>query len=194
MSTGVADRNDASSRSPWWSLRGRGEGVQWAVLLPLSIAFTAVLEKIHLPAALLLGPMMAGILVAADNASVRVPRWLFAFAQAVIGCMMARSITSSIVGTMARDWPLFAAATLSVIVAGSLLGWVLALMRVLPGTAAVWGTSPGAATAMTLMADAYGADMRLVAFMQYLRMVIVALVASVIARIWTPPSHGQIAG
>ena len=39
----------------------------------------------------------------------------------------------------------------------------------LPGTTAVWGSSPGAATAMVLMAEAFGADARLVAFMQYLR-------------------------
>jgi membrane AbrB-like protein len=54
----------------------------------------------------------------------------------------------------------------------------------MPGTTAVWGSSPGAATTMVLMADAYGADMRLVAFMQYMRVVCVALFASLVARIW----------
>jgi membrane AbrB-like protein len=54
---------------------------------------------------------------------------------------------------------------------------------------------PGAATAMIVVADAYGADARLVAFMQYLRVVMVAVVATVVARIWAPgpgagPSHG----
>ena len=39
---------------------------------------------------------------------------------------------------------------------------------------------------MILMAEAYGADIRLVAFMQYLRVVMVALVASAVARIWAP--------
>jgi membrane AbrB-like protein len=38
---------------------------------------------------------------------------------------------------------------------------------------------------MVLMADAYGADMRLVAFMQYLRVLLVALIASLIARFFT---------
>jgi hypothetical protein len=37
---------------------------------------------------------------------------------------------------------------------------------------------------MMVMADAYGADARLVAFMQYVRVVMVALVASIIARFW----------
>jgi uncharacterized membrane protein AbrB (regulator of aidB expression) len=37
---------------------------------------------------------------------------------------------------------------------------------------------------MVVMAEAFGADVRLVAFMQYLRVVCVAVVASVIARFW----------
>jgi Transition state regulatory protein AbrB len=37
---------------------------------------------------------------------------------------------------------------------------------------------------MMVMADAYGADARLVAFMQYVRAVMVAIVASIIARFW----------
>jgi uncharacterized protein len=35
-----------------------------------------------------------------------------------------------------------------------------------------------------VMADAYGADARLVVFMQYVRVVMVAIVASIIARLW----------
>jgi uncharacterized protein len=37
---------------------------------------------------------------------------------------------------------------------------------------------------MMVMADAYGADARLDAFMQYVRVVMVAIVASIIARLW----------
>ena len=44
---------------------------------------------------------------------------------------------------------------------------------------------------MTLMAEAFGADVRLVAFMQYLRVVLVTVVASVISRIWATPASGD---
>ena len=57
-------------------------------------------------------------------------------------------------------------------------------VAVVPGTTGVWGSSPGAASAMVVMADAFGADARLVAFMQYLRVVCVVVVASLIARFW----------
>jgi uncharacterized protein len=59
---------------------------------------------------------------------------------------------------------------------------------VLPGTTAVWGMAPGGASAMMLMAGAFGADARLVAFMQYLRVVLVAAAASVVARLWVGTS------
>src|SRR5690606_37154418 len=74
-----------------------------------------------------------------------------------------------------------------VIIISSLLGWLLARQQLLPGTAAIWGSSPGAASAMMLMAEAHGADVRLVAVMLYVRVVLVALTASVVARIWAVP-------
>jgi len=57
----------------------------------------------------------------------------------------------------------------------------------LPGTTAVWGSSPGAATVMVLMSEGFGGDPRLVAYMQFLRVMLVALVASIVARLWVAP-------
>ena len=91
-----------------------------------------------------------------------------------------------------EEWPLFLGVVLTVIAASSALGWLMSRWRVLPGTTAVWGSSPGAATAMVLMAEAYGADAQLVAFMQYLRVVFVAVAASVIARFWIDASGAAI--
>lgn len=175
------------------SFGSRGRGVQWAVMLLLSGIFVAVLEAAGLPAALLLGPMVAAIVVAAGQGTLRVPRVPFFMAQAVIGCMIARSITPEIIGTMAQDWPLFAGVIFSVIASSALIGLLLTRWRVLPGTTAVWGSCPGAASAMTLMAEAFGADVRLVAFMQYLRVVLVTVVASIVARIWVTPAPGHAA-
>ena len=107
-------------------------------------------------------------------------------AQAVIGCMIARSIPPQHNRRdYARDWPLYIAVVIAVIAASSALGWLLPRWRVLPGTTAVWGSSPGAATAMMLMAAAYGADIRLVAFMQYVRVLLVAFAATIVARFWS---------
>ncbi|WP_239002739.1 AbrB family transcriptional regulator [Rhodovastum atsumiense] len=156
----------------------------WALLVLLSVLLAAAFEWMRLAAALLLGPMLAGIVVAAGLAPVAVPRPLFWLAQGVIGAMMGRVITLPILSAMLRDWPLFLLSIGAVIAAGMALGWLLARWRVLPGSSAVWGFFPGAALAMALMAEAFGEDIRLVAFMQYLRVALVTLAASAVAQLW----------
>jgi membrane AbrB-like protein len=163
----------------------RPRWLQWTALLLLSAIFVPILELLHLPAALMLGPMIAGILVAASVGTVNVPRTPFVLAQGVIGCLMARGIPLSTLDEILRDWPLILSVVLAVIIASNALGWMLTRWQVLPGSTAIWGSSPGAASVMTLMSENYGADMRLVAFMQYLRLVLVALAASAISSIWT---------
>lgn len=161
---------------------------RWAVLLALSAAAIVLLELSHIPAAFLLGPMIAAIVLAVRDSKVAIPEPIWMLAQGVVGCMIATSIPLSILGELSRDWPIFVAGVVSVIVAACSLGLLLAKLQVLPGTTAIWGSFPGAASAMTIMSGDFGADMRLVAFMQYLRVVIVSATASLVARIWTGQS------
>ena len=164
--------------------------LQWAALIVLSMVVAAVLTTIRLPAALFLGPLVAAILLSSVQASIRVPHISLLSAQAVVGAMIAHSMPLSLFGELFADWPLFLAGVVAVVAVSTALGWVLAKRQVLPGTTAIWGSSPGAATAMILMASDYGADTRLVAFMQYVRVVCVAAVASLVARTFGVASGG----
>lgn len=166
------------------SLRGRPIIFQWFVLVAGSLVLLALLELIHLSAALFLGPMFAAIAVAAYGGQLNVWRPAYLLSQGMAGCLIARGITPEILAEIVRDWPVFVSCIVSVILFSVALGGVLARLEVLPGTTAVWGSAPGAATAMTLMSEAYGGDLRLVAFMQFLRVVLVAFVASIVARLW----------
>src|SRR5262245_51307499 len=159
----------------------RARGGAWVCLIVLSVALAAGLEALRLPAALLIGPMVAGVIVASTLGRIRVGDTIFAAAPGVIGCMIARSIPASNVNEAAMDWPVFVAGVMSTIVMAALVGWVLTRFKVLPGTSAIWGSAPGGAAAMTILAEAYGADVRLVAFMQYLRVFCVTSVASLFA-------------
>lgn len=162
-------------------LAGATPVMQWTVTIALSVAASAVLAAIGLPAALLLGPMLAGIVVSATGAKLRVPRQTSLPVQAIIGCMIAKMLPPAIFTQIGAHWPLFTFGVVSVIAASTLLGWLLMRLRVLPGSTAVWGLSPGAATVMILMAEAHDADAQMVALLQYLRVLIVATVASVAA-------------
>jgi membrane AbrB-like protein len=152
-----------------------------------SLAFIVPLELMRLPAALLLGAMAAAILVAVFEGRLAVPGWPYVLAQGLIGCLVARSVGPAILATMLQQWPLFLAGVCSVLVISTSLGALLARWKVLPGTTAVWGSAPGAATVMVLMSENFGGDPRLVAFMQFLRVMLVALLASIVARLWVAP-------
>ena len=165
-------------------MRGRSSwrrAARWGALLLLSALLVVLLEALRLPAALLLGPMVAAIVLAVSGGGMALPRPAFYLAQGVVGTMIAGVLPAAIFHKIAEDAPIFLAGTASTVAAASLLGWLLARSGALPGTTAIWGSSPGAATAMTVMSEAYGADIRLVAVMQYLRVVCCALAATLVA-------------
>ncbi|BAU92141.1 transport protein [Methylorubrum populi] len=157
--------------------------LRWTALLAVSAALAYGLSRAHFPAALLLGPMLAAIIFGVRGAGLSLPRPLFLAAQAVIGCLVARSATTEIAATLREDGLIILAVVGVTVVAGALTGLALTRLRVLPGTTAAWGSSPGGAAAMVAMAEDYGADPRLVAFMQYVRVAAVVLSASLAARL-----------
>lgn len=154
---------------------------QWLLILLLSVFCGGVLELAGLPAAALIGPMLGGAIAGINGATVRIRKSWFAAAQAVIGILIASAIEIEIALTFEDDWPLFIGFVLATVAASSVLGWLISRWKILPGSTAVWGSTPGAATAMVLMAEAFGGDARLVAFMQYLRVLLVAITAAGIA-------------
>ncbi|GAB7078384.1 AbrB family transcriptional regulator [Megalodesulfovibrio paquesii] len=158
-------------------------GGQWVALLLVSAVLAYGLQQAAFPAAMLLGPMLAGVLFAMRDATVHVPRWAFGAAQAVIGCMVAITLTPSTLATLGQDWLAMLLVIIVVIFAGAVVGLMLMRYGSLPGNTAAWGSSPGGAAAMTAMAEAFGADVRMVAFMQYLRLFVVVLTASGVSRL-----------
>ena len=171
---------------------GLPRAAQWLALLVGSLLLFGVLQLAHLPAALLLACMLVGIAASLRGFAVRVPQSFLYPAQGLIGCLMAQSLQPALLLRVLHDWPLFLGFTFLVMAASMGLGWWLSRHKVLPGTTAIWGLAPGAASAMVLMSEAYGADPRLVAFMQYTRVIIVTAVAALVARLWLGP--GSSAG
>ncbi|GAB4218413.1 MAG: AbrB family transcriptional regulator [Rhodoferax sp.] len=163
------------NRRPLWQ--------RWAALLSVSALLGSGLSAVHMPAAVLLGCMIAGIWVALRGGALKLPPRLFAWGQGLLGCLMAQSLHPEHLDRVLGNWPVFVLATLSLIGASAGLGWWLMRRQIMPGTTAVWGMAPGAASAMVLMAESHGADMRLVAFMQYTRVVVVTALAALVAHL-----------
>lgn len=161
----------------------------WGGLLALSVVTTVLLELAHLPAALLLGPMAAAVLLAVRGAGLALPGAVMTMAQGIVGLMIAGILPPGLIPEIAARWQVVGAGTLSTLAIAALLGWMLTRSGLLPGTTAIWGSAPGAASVMTLLSQDYGADIRLVAFMQYLRVACVALAAALVARAFGAHGH-----
>jgi hypothetical protein len=170
--------------------------LRWIALIALSIVLSEVFDHFRLPAGRLLGPMVAAITMAVLGAEVQVSRFAFIGAQGVVGCLIARGVPGTILSSLSAHWFVFIFGVVAVSALANTLGWLMSRWDVFPGDTAIWGSAPGAASAMMIMAEAHGSDARLVAFMQYLRVVCVSVCASLVAHWWTGAgaSHAPAAG
>lgn len=182
------------SRKSAETCRPRSAAARWAALLALSGLISFLWGALGLPAALLLGPMIAGILFGVNDLHLTVPRGPYLGAQAVIAAMVSASITPAIVSTFSRDALLFCLVITATLLGAAALGWLISRSGLIPGSSAVYGTSPGAASAMVLLGEAEGADPRLIAFMQYSRVLLVALAAVLVARFWAGAASAHAPG
>ncbi|RDK85128.1 hypothetical protein C8D90_11254 [Enterobacillus tribolii] len=157
--------------------------VQWTVLIAASLLLGTLFQIWHIPAALLLGPMIVGVAMGLFGASIRISGKLFVASQAILGCLIAQSLSPSVLTPLLDDWPIVLLVLLTTLAASGLSGWLLMRFSDLPGPTGAWGSSPGGASAMVAMAGDFGADVRLVAFMQYLRVLFVATAAAIVTRI-----------
>jgi membrane AbrB-like protein len=163
--------------------------VEWTALVAVAAAGAFVLGRLGVPAPWLTAPLVVAIGASVGGlVELRVPRGVFIAAQAAIGMLIAQMFTPPVVATIARSWAVMAVAVASTIVAAGAAGWILARFTSIPAATAAWGSAPGGASAMIAMSAGYGADPRIVAFMQYLRVTIVVLSASAVARVLLP--HG----
>ena len=162
--------------------------LQWTMLLAVSVLISQLWGAAGLPAALMLGPMIGGIVFSVNGLHLTVPRLPYLGAQAAIGALVSAAITPDIIATLGRNSLLFGVITLTTLLGAAALGWLISRSGLIPGATAVYGISPGAATAMVVLGEAQGADTSLVAFMQYSRVLLVALAAAVVARFWVGTS------
>lgn len=157
--------------------------LQWGILISVSLVLGFGLQLFHIPAALLLGPMLVGVAMGLNGASIRLPRAFFYTGHSILGSLIAQSLSFSALMPLLRDWPLVLFTLLATLAATGFFGWWLTRYSDLPGSTGTWGASPGGASAMVAMAGEFGADVRLVAFMQYLRVLMVTAAAAMVARL-----------
>jgi membrane AbrB-like protein len=174
-------------------MTSRGSSVRrtiagWIFLGVGSALAGSLAQVTGLPAAWLVGPMLVAVVLAlAWPKHPTVPRWGRIAALAVVGGVLAATFTPSVLPLIAANW-----LSISLVVGGTLIlslasGYVFAHVTRVDAKTSTLGTLPGAASGMVAMSDPLGADPRLVALMQYTRVLVVVLSAALVARFGSTP-------
>ena len=156
--------------------------VRWALLLALTAAGTAALDALAVPSpALFAGLVGAAALALLGLAPGRVARPLSISAQAVVGVVIGVLARAETLVAVARDWLpvlLVGSGTLALSMAAGLL------LGRRPGVSALTGMlalTAGGASGLVAVTRELGGDDRVVAVVQYLRVVLVTVSMPVIA-------------
>jgi membrane AbrB-like protein len=150
-------------------------------------------DAIGFPSPTLFAALIAGLvyaLVVAARAPLRMPPQAMIGAQAVVGVSLGVSVDADTLRAVGQDWApvlLVTAGTLGVSLAA---GLAMARVTGLDKPTACLGLIAGGASGIVAMADELGADGRLVAFMQYLRVLLVVVTAPLLAHLVVHGSGG----
>jgi uncharacterized protein len=162
--------------------------VGWVLLGAGSVLAGLLAQVTGLPAGWLVGPMLVAVALAlAWPEHPTVPRWGRVASLAVVGGVLAAAFRPSVLPLLAANW-----LPVCLVVGGTLLlslavGMLLARVARLDRRTAALGTLPGAASGMLAMSGPLGADPRLVAVMQYTRVVVVVFSAALVTRFGLVP-------
>lgn len=156
----------------------------------LSLGFGAAVsgmgtQAAGLPAAWLVGPMFVAVVFSLVRPEGRpsVPRWARRASLGVIGGVLAATFRPSVLPVVAEELPAVVLAVGGTLLLSLAAACLLGRVARLDSKTAILGTLPGAASGMLAMSDPLGGDPRLVALMQYGRVVLVVASAAVVARL-----------
>ncbi|SDQ15386.1 AbrB family transcriptional regulator [Quadrisphaera sp. DSM 44207] len=160
----------------------------WVVLVAATAALAAGLAVLGLPAA----PLFAGLLMGLAAAVVRVPGLrrrevrlrlpgvVRTAGQAVVGVLSGALVQPQTLSGLAGDWPAVLAAVLATLALSLLAGLAFGLHPGVDRVTASFALVAGGASGLTAMSEQLGADQRVVAVVQHLRVLfVVALMPGV---------------
>ena len=149
----------------------------WLVLGAITAAVALALGAVGLPSPTLFAALLVGLAAALTRprAELQLPSGAFLSAQALLGVTIGAYLQSDALSALGHAWLpvlIVSAATLALSIA---TGWWLARYTELDRPTATLGMIAGGASGIVGMAGDLGGDDRLVAFMQYLRVLVIVL-------------------
>jgi membrane AbrB-like protein len=163
----------------------------WIALGAAVAALGVALDRAGLPSSTLFGALLLGLALALTRPDrLAMPDWAFTAAQAVTGVTIGTYLQASSLRAIGDAWlpvTLVSAGTLGVSIGAGLL---LARVTSLDAPTAALGMIAGGASGIVTMARELHGDDRLVAFMQYARVLVVVLLTPLLIPLVFPGHHG----
>ena len=151
--------------------------LRWIAIGAAAIGAGLGLEAVGLPSSLLLAALLVGLLAAlAPVRSPTMPAPVFRASQALAGVALGAYLQEEALRSLAGSWLPVLLISLATLGVSLLAGVLLARWTDLDPPTASLGSIAGGASGIVGMAGELGADDRIVAFMQYLRVLVVVVV------------------
>lgn len=158
-------------------------------------ALTALAALAGLPSPSLFAALVVGLAVALRGPASELPPPAALAGQAVLGVALGSYVRLATLTEAARHWAPVLGVTLATLALSLGAGVLVARLGRVDLPTASLGMIAGGATGIVAMSRDLGADDRLVAVMQYLRVLVVVLLAPVLAKVaFTAPVHGGAGG
>ena len=163
-----------------------GDLPRWLGVAVATVAASLAVGLAGLPTPALFGSLAVGIAYALTLAARRpltAPAWVLLASQALIGVALGAGFETSTLTTIAGDWAPIALVTVTTVAISLVAGLVFAATTGVDRSTSLLGLVAGGASGIVAMSDELGADARLVAFMQYLRVLVVVVTAPLLAEL-----------
>lgn len=155
----------------------------WCLLILLSgiIGFGA--NAIRVPAGWMVGPMIVSLLFSVSGRrNARISKAIFSGAQMVIGVLIAGTFHVNDIPLLIKHWYAVLLVSAGTLIISVVIGYGLASRNIMDRATAFLGVMPGGASGMVAMSSSMSADTKIVALMQYVRMITVVATASLVTK------------
>lgn len=160
--------------------------LRWAALLAGTALAAVTLGLLGLPSPTLFGALAAGLVSALvvsrhGRRPLLLPRWAVTAGQAGIGVLAGLLLRPQTLASLADDWLPVALAVLVTLLISLAAGLVLGTHRDVDTVTGSFAMVAGGASGLTAMSRDLGADDRIVAVVQYLRVLVIIAAMPVVA-------------
>jgi len=163
-------------------VRDRRLLLDWAAVVAGAVAVSLVLGLLHVPSPTLFGGLVAALVRAlGGRRRLAVPQVAMTAAQAVIGVTIGSLIQLDTLGAIGEHWLAVLLVTVGTLALSLAAGQLLRLQRGVSPVTGAFSMIAGGASGITAMARDLGADQRMVAVLQYLRVLLIVVLMPVVA-------------